>query len=109
LELASSFGAQQLYQATVPYVSVPNEVFNQFDDLIPPDSLDEWGPPVFSMAEIDALRQFHEILEYVSDSTPDPMPPLADTLRIAEWTELRGAAKETLLVFRQRGKLQENP
>lgn len=37
LELASSFDNQSAYQAAVPYIHVPNEIINQWEDWVDPD------------------------------------------------------------------------
>ncbi|MCB8928796.1 MAG: hypothetical protein H6652_24600 [Ardenticatenaceae bacterium] len=108
-EVASSFDEQQKYQKAVPLVSVPSEMINQFEDWVPnKDVLDDFGLPVFSMAEQVALRRFHRIWEDVAQNTPNPLPSLVETLKLPKWKQLREAAEETLVVFLDRGKLSED-
>lgn len=109
LQIAASFEHQVEYQKAVPFVNVPNEVINMYEDCVPEKSLlHVWGPPVFSIEEIDALMQFHNTWCEVTDSVPDPLPRLELTLKLPEWELLRLAAEEALGIFSVRGSLPEN-
>ena len=109
LEVASSFDEQRKYQKAVPFVSVPSEMINQFEDSVPNKGvLDDFELPVYSTVEQAALRQFYKTWGDVAQNTPNPLPPLEETLKLTKWKELREAAEETLVVFLDRGKLSED-
>lgn len=96
LELASSFDAQRGYQARVP-VHVPDEIICKWEDLVPDPN--EFGPPVFSKAECEAIRRYHAIWDEVADLTDDPLPSLEECFLLPAWLRLRDAAAEALRVF----------
>tara|TARA_R110002072_G_scaffold302990_1_gene490777 strand:+ start:454 stop:864 length:411 start_codon:yes stop_codon:yes gene_type:complete len=107
-EMAASFDEQSKYQLEAPQVHVPHEVINQYEDWVPsPSRLDEWGPPVFSMGELDALREFARVFDDTCDRTPHPLPPLDQVQRLPAWESLRQGARDALRVFLRRGKLEE--
>ena len=108
LEVASSFVEQREYQTRVSFISVPNELINQWEDWFVASEFDRYGPPAYTHEERTALMRFHLIWEAVADSTPNPLPDLEATLRLPEWVRLRKAAEEALEVFQQRGKLPED-
>lgn len=109
LEVASSFDEQRQYQANAPDgVSVPNEMMNQWEDWIPDrETFADFAPPVYSHEEQEALRSFHLIWADVAGITPNPLPPLEETLRLPQWELLRAAAESTLRVLEKRGFLPE--
>lgn len=109
LEVASSFDEQRKYQKAVPFESVPSEMINLFEDSVPNKGvLDDFELPVYSTAEQAALRQFYKTWEDVAQNTPNPLPPLEETLKLTKWKELREAAEEALIIFSTRGKLPED-
>ena len=94
LELVADVEAQRQYQASVPCVDVPGELFNQWDDFYhPTDSQFRAG---FNDAELDALRRFDLVLNDVSDETRQQLPPLDEFVRTAAWQRLSDAAGATL-------------
>lgn len=109
LEVASSFTEQRKYQKAVPFVSVPSEMINQFEDWVPNEGvLADFVLPVFSSVEQAALRRFYKTWQDVAQNTPNPLPPLEETLKLPKWKQLREAAAKTLVVFSDRGKLPED-
>lgn len=99
LELASSFALQREYQANVdakaPYVDVPSEVINQWEDWVFDQELDTgYGAPTYTSEEHEAILEFHSVWNDVAERTPDPLPPLAETQRLSEWAQLRDAAEQ---------------
>jgi hypothetical protein len=106
LELASSLAAQRRYQATAP-VSVPNEVVNQWEDWVL-DPAFGWEPPVFSREEGAAIATFHQVWDEVARATPNPLPPLEETVLLPDWEKLRSAAESAARVFAYRGRLPED-
>jgi hypothetical protein len=108
LELASSFDDQSAYQAAVPYINVPNEVINQWEDSVGPDWHNYITAPVFTPDEIIAIGQFYDVWDAVAVATPDPLPPLQALLDTGEWQRLASAAAEALTVFQFRGRLPED-
>jgi len=110
LELAASFEDQITYQRNAPNISVPNEVINQWEDWNSTDPREHWTSPegVYTPEEVEAVQSFHTTWEHVADGTPDPLPELEATQRLAEWDELRRAARSALDVFAYRGPLPED-
>lgn len=108
LELVSSFNVQSAYQAAVPYINVPNEVINQWEDSVSPNWRNYIAAPVFSPEEIIAIAQFYDVWDAVAAAAPDPLPPLQILLDTGEWQRLASAAAESLTVFHVRGRLPED-
>ncbi len=109
LELASSFEAQNAYQANT-IAHVPHEVIEQWADWNPVDQ-SRWQGRLttpYSADEIDAIVAFNEEWEWVIAHTPNPMPNLAEVQQLPAWDRLRLAAAETLAVFERRGRLSED-
>ncbi len=107
LELASSFDAQRAYQARAP-VSVPSELINQWEDWVSDPNSPVFARPPFSAAEREAILSFHCVWDSVASATPDPLPPLEQTLQLPQWSELRRAAERALCVFTVQGRLPED-
>lgn len=99
---------QRDYQANVPYVSVPNEVINQWEDCFVVEDYERYGQRPYTREEGEALVAFHAVWEHVADSTPDPLPDLETTQRLPAWGRLRQAAEQALEVLQGRGKLPED-
>jgi hypothetical protein len=105
-EIASSFAKQLNYQAKVPFVHVPNEMINQWEDWIRRDHLDDWyTEPVFSIPEQAAIRRYDAIWSNVADVMPDL--PLSELIKTQTWEKLRSAAEEALKVFEVRGRFDD--
>jgi hypothetical protein len=94
LNVAVDEAAQHDYQARVPYVSVSNELFNQWEDLYHPD----WDPfrAAFTADEAAALAEYNEALDSLAQRTPQTVPPLDEFAASPEGRELRAAAAATL-------------
>lgn len=94
LSLMASAETQRRYQHAVPGVSVPNELFNQWDDAYHPKH--EQFVRVFSAAELQALESFAALVERVAASTPQTLPALEDFIASPHWAELSDGARDTL-------------
>jgi len=103
LEAASSFERQLQYQAAVPLVNVPNEMFNQWGDWIREDIPETYCEPVFSPDEQAAIWKYNAILDDVLDEVPETWPKLSELIKTKHWAYLRAAAESTLEVFLRRG------
>jgi hypothetical protein len=109
LELAASYDDQLAYETSVPFVNVPYEVINGWEDWVPP-------PPrtlvndlsVFSTAELQAIDDFRPAWDAAGDAIGDDHPSVRDVQAMPEWSELRQRAEAALTVFRDRGKLPED-
>ncbi|WP_027059937.1 hypothetical protein [Mesorhizobium loti] len=98
----SSHEEQRRYQATVPYVHIPNEAFNQWDDYASDRILEHYVEPVFSIEEQQALRDYRAVLNSAAEDTPQMLPPLEQVIATEPWERLRLAAAEALEVFMRR-------
>ena len=107
LELASSFERQREYEANVPIAYVPSEVICQWEDCVDEGRFEWCGPPVFSRAEIEAMKKFHATWDLVADHVSG-RPRLEEVQTLPEWVQLRDAAAEALSVFSVRGRLPED-
>ena len=94
LELVADAEAQRQYQAGVPHVDVPAELFNQWDDFYSPT--DGQFRCAFNDAELDALRRFDLVVNDVSSQTPKQLPALDAFIRTTAWQRLSDAARATL-------------
>lgn len=109
LDLAASYEAQMAYQKAVPFVTVPYEVINQWDDCVTTDPRDvARHPGVFSLDEVRALCDFQAVLAVVTDAVPDDRPSLVDVQALPQWDRLRRAASTARAVFAIRGRMPED-
>lgn len=110
LETASSSTDQRKYEkglrdANAPG-NVPNEMINQWEDLVRIEDLDWYGEPQFSKGERTAIARFHAVWDEVADATPEPMPDtIEDLIDTPAWQKLENGAREALRVFMIRGHL----
>lgn len=95
LRLIADGEAQRKCQSDVPYVSVPNALFNEWEDWYDPDE-GRVFQIAFSEAERDVLREFNAVLDEVCDATPASMPPLEELMATPEWEKLSRAARDAL-------------
>jgi hypothetical protein len=107
LDLTSSFERQREYEANVPIAHVPGEVICQWGDWVDENRFEWYGAPVFSRAEVEAMKKFHTTWELAADCLGG-RPRLEEVQRLPEWIQLRDAAAEALSVFSVRGKLPED-
>lgn len=107
-ELAGSNEVQRKYQEDVPFVSVPYEVIDQWDDWVRGDPPSEWfaTSAVFSADEADALGEFYDMWRSVH--LPDDYPALSDVQATPDWGRLRSAALAAAAVFTRRGRMPED-
>ena len=99
LALVADADAQRKYQASVPHVDVPAELFNQWEESFFPAN-DEFRS-AFTDAELDALRRFELVVSDVSTQTPKQLPALDAFVRTAAWQRLSDAARATLQDLRR--------
>ena len=104
LELAGSFEAQLEYERNVPFVNVPYEVINQWEDWVHRDP--RLGVQLSD--EVDAMATYRRVWSVVADAVPDDYPSLADVQALPAWDQLRVAANVALGVFEIRGRMAED-
>ncbi len=105
LELAASMRQQLEYERVAPpYVNVPYEVINQWEDWV---CREQTYSDVFSVDEIRAISEFWPVWEVVTEAVPDSYPSLAEVQALPEWDLLESAAISILRVFSVRGRLSE--
>lgn len=107
LDLAASFEEQKKYQLSVPEVSVPNEVINQWEDWVSPEWKNQLIEPVFSKAEREGIEVFSQVLKTVAADISDRLPALDVLIGMPPWHALRDGAHRLLEIFSVRGKLSE--
>lgn len=107
LELAASIEDQREYQRRVPFVDVPTQIINGWEDFVGQDWRRYYAAgDVFTSSEIDAIAEFDAVWDDVAERTPDlPLEALAGT---ADWKRLMEAADRSLQVFLRRGPLPED-
>ena len=94
LTLIATKEEQEKYQQRMPAIDVPAELFDQGGDCyFPEDFRFQAG---FTSEELEALVQFHEVFEVVSDSMPRELPSLEEFLETSAWDRLSAAARSTL-------------
>jgi hypothetical protein len=109
LELAGSFEAQLDYEKNMPFVNVPYEVINQWQDWVRGDPrIDEQLSDALSNDELDAMAEYQAVWDLVAEAVPDDYPPLADVQALPAWDQLRIAANVALSVFEIRGRMSED-
>ncbi len=109
IELAGSFQSQLDYEKNVPFVNVPYEVINQWEDWVRGDPrIDEQLSDALSNDELDAMADYQSVWNVVADAVPDDYPSLADVQALPTWDQLRIAANVALIVFEIRGRMSED-
>ena len=109
LELAGSFEAQLEYERNAPFVNVPYEVINQWEDWVHRDPrLGVQLSDAVSDEEVDAMAAYHGVWLVAADAVPDDHPSLADVQALPAWDQLRVAASVALGVFEIRGRMAED-
>ena len=94
LSIAADEAKQHRYQAAVPYVSVSNELFNQWDDVYHPDWAVLRG--AFTDDEMAVLAEYDKALDALARRTPQTVAPLEVFAASPEGRELRAAASAAL-------------
>jgi hypothetical protein len=107
LELAASIEDQHEYQRRVPFVDVPTQIINRWEDFVGRDWRRHYpAGDVFTLPEIDAIAEFDAVWNDVAERAPDlPLEALALT---ADWKRLMETADRCLQVFLHRGRLPED-
>ena len=110
LELVSSPQRQADYARNAPpFVNVPYEIINQWQDWVPLDprsdpNLDD----VYSPAEIQALGNYHAAWDRAVRAVPDSFPTLDEVRNLPEWGQMTDTAAAAASCFADRGKLPED-
>ncbi|MFD9899186.1 hypothetical protein [Mesorhizobium sp. NPDC059025] len=100
LDWVSSYDEQRQYQAAVPHgVHVPHEAINQWADWVQDEWWDTYVPPVFSINEQRAMRDYDRVWKEVIDETPNPLPSLDELIGTEPWERLRSAAERARRAF----------
>lgn len=107
LELICDPQIQRRYQREVPYISVPNEMVNQWEDYYTHDPA-RLQSPVFTDEEREAVVRFDAAFERFCSETPDTLPDLEELLQMREMADYMAAAAAALAVFRVRGRFSED-
>lgn len=108
-ELASSYAAQAEYaEAAPPYVHVPYEVIEQWEDWVPHLDLVLNDSEVYTSEEKDALSRFQAVWEAATDAIADDYPSLDAVQASPEWEAMRREAESALAVIAKRGRLPED-
>lgn len=109
LDIASSAEEQLDYERRVPIAHVPSEMINMWEDSVDAADFDWFAPPVFSLAEREAIRSFHAVWDSVAAETPDPMPyTIAALIGSAPWDRLMRAAQRAAAIFHRRGRFSRD-
>lgn len=104
LELIADGPGQREYQRQVPFVSVPAELFNQWDDFYYPD--DDLFREAFSDLELIVLSTFDRVFNDVADATAQELPLLDEFMKTEAWKTLSFAAREALSRIEKVGDIQ---
>ena len=109
-EMVSSLAAQQAYEEKgPPFVNVPYEIINQWEDWIPNDPRSDIKPlSVFSPEEMAALGEYQGVWEKAADELPDDYPELLSVQSLPGWEQLTRSAGVASEVFGHRGRMPED-
>lgn len=103
LELASSFERQLDYEIRAP-VSIPNEMFNQWDDWVSIEKLANYRDPIFNAEERNAMLRYNAALEVAFEELSyEPDLRITDLVGTNSWSRLREEAQIALAVFHETG------
>ncbi|MEZ5372414.1 MAG: hypothetical protein R2704_06690 [Microthrixaceae bacterium] len=108
-DFVSSYEAQVDYEKRVPFVNVPYEVIDLWEDSVPPPPrapVDDLS--VFSPAELREINLFQPVWDAAADAIGQDFPTVAFVQSLPEWHRLRERAISAALVFRERGMLPED-
>ncbi|RVU42113.1 hypothetical protein EA187_17390 [Lujinxingia sediminis] len=104
LELIADGAGQREYQRQVPFVSVPAELFNQWDDFYYPD--DDLFREAFSDLELIVLSTFDRVFNDVADAIAQELLPIDEFMKTEAWKTLSFAAREALSRIEKVGDVQ---
>lgn len=106
-----SIAEEQHYERTAPpYVNIPYEIINQWEDWVPTDPRSTRYEPLSTLSddEIQALREYQGAWERAAAAVPQTGPSLAEVQRLPEWRNLTQSAASAAAVFARRGLLPED-
>jgi hypothetical protein len=106
LELCLSEGQRQ-HLGTYPFIYVPYEVINRWEDFVPSRAPSHFTIPPFAAEELEAVARFHDVWSEVANLLSNDFQPLEEVQAQPYWRTLGDAAKQALSVFAKRGKLSE--
>lgn len=108
-ELASSYAAQEEYaEAAPPYVHVPYEVIEQWEDWVPHLDLVLTDSQVYTPEEKETLSRFQSVWETAAEAITDDYPSLDAVQATPEWEAMRCEAESALALLAKRGRLPED-
>lgn len=114
IEYFSTVGSadeQQRYERTAPpYVNIPRELINQWEDRVPTDPRSSRYEPLSTLSqdEIQALREYQEAWERAAAAVPETLSSLAEVQELPAWRNLTQSAAGAAAVFARRGLLPED-
>lgn len=85
----------------------PDEVINQWGDIVDDQRISTYVEPVFSKSEQEALRKFHQLWKEYCRSTPRFMPSMNVLKESSKWKALQKEASEAYVLFSERGWFRE--
>jgi len=101
----ASFDRQRDYASKVPYISVPNELLEEWRGWFEPC---RFAPPVFNRHERGAAERFNSAWSAVVETFDWDSPSLESVQAKDQWKDLRDEAQLALAMFLARGKLSED-
>lgn len=108
-ELASSYVAQNEYaKAAPPYVHIPYEIIEQWEDWVPHLDLVLTDSNVYTSREKEVLSRFQSVWELTTKAIGDDYPSLEAVQAMPAWEDMRLAAAAALAVLAKRGRLPED-
>ena len=106
---ASSYVAQNEYaKAAPPYVHVPYEVIEQWEDWVPHLDLVLTDSNVYTPKEKEVLSRFQSVWELTIEAIGHDFPSLDAVQAMPAWEDMRLAAAAALAVLAKRGRLPED-
>jgi hypothetical protein len=107
-EMAASFADQIEYAKAVPYVNIPYEIINGWEDWGDVDHLgDTEISTTYSADEAQQMRQYKGFWLAASEALPANYPSIEYAQELPEWELMRSAASDALAVFSRRGRMSE--
>jgi len=91
LKLFSSEKDQLEYQKNVPYVYIPDEIINQWQDWVDHDRKDRYRLDVYSQEELDAIWEFDSVWDREANRV-DSNLTMEEVQRSDSWRRLINAA-----------------
>lgn len=104
LALVGSFEDQRRYAAPVPYVHMPSELINGWEDWVhcPPGARSQ-NLGAFTIGEVRALARFHQVWDETAEAIPVRRLSLEEVQAHPAWCRMRDEANATLAILGDRG------